>query len=118
MSGLHTLYRKFVTKYSNDNFEWVQYVRDHYKRLRSKAYFVDIDQFKMNSLHYRLEDFLSEHNVPIEVNWIVLYLNQLNSEADFIHLTALFLPDMEDLEAMREEFDTVDAHTKSVRRHS
>lgn len=116
--SLHTIYKQCYSKYSNDDYEWVHYVHDHYARLRAKAAFIEMNEYKMHELHYRLTDFLEEHNVPKEVDWIVLYINQLASEKDFKSLTWMYLPDMTDLELMRDEFDTVKAHTMSVRRRN
>ena len=114
MAGLHSLFSKYYTKFSNDNYEWVHFVRDHFKRLRLKAVFITINPYEMHALHYRLNDFLAEYNVPVEADWIVLMLNQMQSEKDFDHLTWMYLPDMNDLQELREEFDTVDAHIRSV----
>ena len=114
MAGLHSLFKKHFTKYSNDNYDWVHYVHDHFKRLRLTAVYVELDPFKMNLIHYRLNDFLTECNIPKEADWIVLYLNQLNSEKDFKNLLWMFLPDMQDLENLRQEFDNVYAHARGI----
>lgn len=114
MAGLHALFGKHFTKFSNDNYEWVHFVRDHYNRIRRKAVFITIDPYKMHEVHYRLTDFLMEYNIPSEADWIVLMLNQLSSEKDFINLKWMFLPDMQDIQDLREEFDTVDAHARSI----
>lgn len=114
MAGLHSLFAKHYTKFSNDNYEWVHFVKDHFNRLRQKAVFITMNPYKMHEVHYRLGDFLAEYNVPREVDWIVLMLNQLRSEKDFINLKWMFLPDMQDLQDLRETFDTVDAHARSV----
>ena len=114
MAGLHSLFSKYYTKFSNDNYDWVHFVRDHFKRLRLKAVFITINPYQMHEMHYRLNDFLREYNIPVEADWIVLMLNQMQSEKDFDHLTWMYLPDMTDLQELREEFDTVDAHIRSV----
>ena len=114
MAGLHNLFAKYYTKFSNDNYEWVHFVRDHYNRLRSKAVYIALNPYQMNVMYYRLNDFLEEYNVPCEADWIVLMLNQLQSEKDFKNLKWMFLPDMTDLQELRDEFDTVDAHARSI----
>ena len=114
MAGLHRLFASYYTKYSNDNYEWVHFVKDHLRRCRLNAVYVSIDPYQMHDMHYRLADFLREHNVPVEVDWLVLLLNQMDSEKDFNNLKWLFLPDMNDLQELREEFDTVDAHARSI----
>ena len=115
MSGLHSQYSIFYTRYSNADYKWVQYVHDHFRRLRSKAIFIELNPYKMHEMHYRLCDFLAEHNVPREADWIVLFLNQMGSDAEFKNMKWMFLPDMADIEDMRQMFDTVTAHVRSVR---
>ena len=114
MRGLHSLFSQHYSKYSNDNYEWVHYIHDHYRRLMSRAVLVDIDPYRMNTYNYRLQDFLERCNVPKEADWLVLYINQLGSDKDFDQLRWLYLPDMADVELMRQEFDTQDAHARSI----
>lgn len=115
MAGLHNLFQRYYTKFSNDNYEWVHFLHDHFKRIRLKATYIEINSYQMHEMHYRLNDFLAEYNIPQEADWIVLLINQLQSEKDFKNLTWIYLPDMTDIEELREEFDTVDAHARSIR---
>ena len=115
MAGLHNLFQRYYTKFSNDNYEWVHFLHDHFKRIRLKATYIEINPYQMHEMHYRLNDFLAEYNIPQEADWIVLLINQLQSEKDFKNLTWIYLPDMTDIEELREEFDTVDAHARSIR---
>ena len=114
MAGLHDRFASYFTKYSNDDYDWVHFVYDHFRRMRSKAIYISLNPYQMNVMHYRLNDFLAEYNIPAEVDWIVLWLNQLQSEKDFKNLKWIFLPDMTDVQDLREENDTVTAHARSI----
>lgn len=114
--ALQEIYMRYLDQYSNNNFEWVQYVHDHLNLIKQKAIPIEIDIFKSNELQYRLNDFLRENNYPISIGWIVVLINQLPSENNFVGLSNLYVPDMAHLSYLRETFNTVMSNQKSVRK--
>jgi len=115
MAGLHSLFKSYFSKFSNDDYDWVHYLSDYYPRLRKKSVMISLNPFRLNTYRYRLTDFLSEHNIPKEADWIVLLINQMGSEAEFVNRKWLLLPDMSDIELIRTEYDTVRAHAEQMR---
>ena len=112
--SMHTVYASLLSSYSNYDIEWVQFVRDHYYHIKRKATIVELNPFKHNSMRYRLADFLSENNVPKEMAWIVLMINQLESEAKFCDLNIMLLPDVTDIKELREIFDNQRSHKRRI----
>lgn len=112
--SLHTAYATLLSSYSNYDLEWVQFIRDHFYHIKQKSTVVELDPFRHNSMKYRLADFLADNNIPTEMAWIVLFINQLGSDADFHDVTFMILPDVTDIKHLREVFDTVQSHKKRV----
>ena len=115
---LHSAYASILSSYSNHDLEWVQFIKDHFYHIKSKSTLVELNPFRHNSLKYRLTDFLEENNIPVEMNWIVLFINQLGSDAEFCDLTTMLIPDVTDIKQLRDTFDTVQSHKKRVIRET
>lgn len=115
---LHSAYASILSSYSNHDIEWVQFIKDHFYHIKSRSTLVELNPFRHNSLKYRLADFLQENNIPIEMGWIVLYINQLGSDAEFCDLTYMFIPDVTDIQHLRNVFDTIQSHKKRVIRET
>ncbi|MBR1988610.1 MAG: hypothetical protein IKA36_06220 [Clostridia bacterium] len=112
--SLHTTYASLLSSYSNYDLAWVQFIRDHFYHIKKKSTVVELDPYRHNSMKYRLEDFLADNNIPTEMAWIVLYINQLGSNVDFRDITVMILPDVSDIKHLRDVFDTVQSHKKRV----
>ena len=112
--SLHSMYRSKLSSYSNYDLDWVQFIRDHYEHLKKKSVAVQLNPFRHDSLKYRLTDFLADNNIPREMGWIILMINQLGSENDFSDLNILLIPDTSDIIHLRDVFDTVQSHKKRI----
>lgn len=112
--SLHSAYASLLSSYSNYDLEWVQFVKDHFYHIKRKATLVELDPFKHNSLKYRMADFLAENNIPTEMAWIVLFINQLGSDNDFHDINVMLVPDVSDIKHLREVFNTIRSHKKRV----
>ena len=112
--SLHSAYASILSSYSNYDREWVQFIKDHYYHIKSKSTLVELNPYKHNTYHYRVTDFLKDNNIPVEMAWIVLFINQLGSDAEFIDLNLMIIPDVTDIKALRDTFDTIQSHKKRV----
>ena len=48
------------------------------------------------------------------MGWIVLLINQLGSDTEFVDLDFMLLPDVTDIKQLRSTFDTIQSHKKRV----
>ena len=112
--SLHTAYNTILSSYSNYDLEWVQFIKDHFYHIKRRSSVVELDPYKHNSMKYRLADFLADNNIPTEMGWIVLFINQLGSDVDFRDITVMILPDVSDIKRLRDVFDTIQSHKKRV----
>ena len=114
-ASLHSMYNSLLSSYSNPDLDWVQFIRDHYLHIKSKSTVVQLNPFRHHSLKYRLTDFLIDNNIPREMGWIVLMVNQMGSENEFCDMNVMMIPDTSDIAHLRDVFDTVQSHKKRVR---
>lgn len=112
--SLKEIYQSQITAYSNQDLEWVQYVRDHFAVLVKSAVKQTLEPYQHYAMTYRLEDWLGEQNIPKEMAWIVLYINQLSDASDFKELTEIMIPNLTLLEQLKQQFKTVQSQKKAV----
>lgn len=98
--------------YAATNRPWVQFVRDHRRAILAQARAVTITPETMNRYQYRLEDYLRTQSVDLNLLWLVMELNSLNSAADFNGLDSLWLPDAAQLRQLYAQ--AVSAKEKTV----
>lgn len=72
--------------------EWIQFVKDHRDQILENSNHIFIDFNDQNTYRYRLYSYLVDTNNDPELLWIVLWLNQLDTEMDFDRVTELYLP--------------------------
>lgn len=114
-SELRNMYEQQIDQYSSEEQGWVQFVRDHYRYLRNTAQQVSLDAFRQHTMRYRLEDFIEdEFKMMRSTAWIVLMVNQLNSNVDFRNLEFLYIPDMTAIDYLRNRYDTVVANQENL----
>lgn len=114
-ASLRASYASIASSYSSEDFEWVQFVRDHYYLIKKHSTKVELNPFQHHSYKYRLTDFCVENNIPRGMEWIVLLLNQLGSAKDFSNLVVMLIPDVEQIKELRETFDTLKSHFRKIR---
>lgn len=80
------------TPYYSQDVEWVLFVKDHRSEIlkNSAQYFITYND--QNTYKYRLYSYLVETNINVELLWIILWLNQLDTEMDFVNVDSLFIP--------------------------
>ena len=112
--SLKETYESQITTYSNHDIEWVQYVRDHFSVLVESATKYTLAPYQHYAMMYRLEDWMGEQNIPKEMSWIILYINQLSDAFDFKDLTEIMIPNFTVLEQLKQQFKTVQSQKKQV----
>jgi hypothetical protein len=114
-ASLRAMYASIASSYSSEDLGWVQFVRDHYYYIKRSCAKVELNPFRHNAFKYRLTDFCIDNNIPMGMEWIVLFVNQLGSEKDFANLSLMLLPDVEVIKKLRTTYDSIESHKKRVR---
>lgn len=95
---------ELIDEYSNHDPLWVQFVMDHRKAIISRSGEQAIDLITSNQYDRRLYEYLKKFNIPYGVLWIVLEINQMDTEMDFTNMNSILLPSMDHLQKLRMVF--------------
>lgn len=100
--------------YPNDN-EWVLFVKDHKEVILKESTTVEIDASIMNINRYSVEPFLREHNLPVSISWIVVWINQLDSAMNFNStIDTLVVPDHATIRRLKKSYIDVKTYRKKT----
>jgi hypothetical protein len=80
-------------KIAPDDKEWIQFMKDHREHILEKSSSILIDYNDQNTYRYRLFSYLVETSHTVDLLWIILWLNQLDTEMDFNNVRELYIPD-------------------------
>ena len=107
MALYHQL-RNQISKFSDSDPDWVQFVHDHYDWIRRRATEVRVDPEDAFHDRYRPETLLSGRlGVPSEIIWIVLLINGITSESDIRDLRKLLvITDLQPIETLYMSYTT------------
>lgn len=114
--GLLTIYLRnmCVTDIDNSDIEWVQYVTDHYRELQASAVTVEVLPTDMELYRFRLSDWLSDRGYAKRLAWIVMLLNNIKSDREFVGFQQLRIPDSSQISQLRAQFNTFIAAKKQL----
>jgi hypothetical protein len=78
--------------YDNSDKEYVLYLFDHYKEMlaNSEKRIITIDE--QAEYKYRLRMYLKFIQYPHQFTWYILWLNDLDTEFNFVNVSSLMLP--------------------------
>lgn len=103
---------------NNDNFwpndfMWVQFVKDHKEIIKENSTTIVLHPNDLRKFKYGIESYLTEYNYPKSIGWIVLWLNQLDSNFNFDEsLQTIMIPDINQLISLYSQYTTNKAYYK------
>ena len=92
MDTLIDKYNELQGNYALKSQGWFQFVQDHYNELKQSATLQTISPEIMYQYRYSLESYLRHINKNINIAWIVLILNGLDSNMDFVDVKSILIP--------------------------
>lgn len=92
------------TENDDDDPKWVLFVKDHRDELVANATRRQFSSDLMNTVRYDLRRYLRRIQYPEALDWVVLYINDIQTEADFNDLNELLLPSQNQISNLRNFF--------------
>ena len=86
--------------------KWIIFVKDHRDNLIDNSTTINIEPETMFEYQYRPEDYLASINYPIMYTWIILWLNQIESNMEFKRIPHLILPNASYIQKLSEQYRT------------
>lgn len=118
-STLRTIISKLQNS-SNDNYwpndsMWVQFIKDHRASILEKSNRVELHPNDVRKFQYGIESYLTAYSYPKSIAWIVLWLNQLDSNLHFdTNITSIYIPDVQQIISLRSQYNTNKAYYKKT----
>lgn len=60
--------------------------------LLAKATVIEVRDYSARIFRYRLRDFLYESKIPLDMTWVIVWLNNLETEHNFKNTPRLIIP--------------------------
>lgn len=93
-------------RYNASDPNWRQYVIDHRQLILNNSTDIPVDPNLMNTYTYRIRDFLTKINTDPAIDWIVLYINQLFTNENFVDVKKLFIPSVSFIDKLYMQYQT------------
>ncbi len=95
-----------VNPFDNLDPDWVQYVKDHRSVLMETSVIKSVPANAMFTYRYRMPTLLNKLGSDSSITWIVMWLNQLKTNADVVNLTELTLPTIDTVKSLYQSFQS------------
>lgn len=95
-----------LSKYGNEDYEWVLFVQDHKSYLLKNSTKLYISKIDMFDCKYRPEEFIVKQKLDVSSTWIVLWLNQIDYN-NFTDLSELWIPSSSTISKLRSQYEII-----------
>ena len=86
---------------------WRQYIKDHFKEIKEKSTTIAVDPNEARKYCYSVEAYLKNLGYPRSISWIVMMINQLESNLHFdSDIQSILVPDTDQLRQYRLQYST------------
>lgn len=106
---LITLSTKLTHKTSSEGLddtdpEWLLFIKDHRQQILEDSTIVYLDGNTIGRYEYKLRWFLEDNKINTDLIWIILELNNVKMETEFVNLDKLYIPDRSMLIMLRKQY--------------
>lgn len=103
--SLTTYLNRKITKIDDSDPGWRHFLKDFRDNLLKKCTVLEINSYSGRIFRYRLRDFLYESKIPLDITWIIVWLNNMESETNFKNMNSLLIPNYTEIERIRNLYD-------------
>lgn len=95
---------------SDTDSEWRLFIKDHRQLIikNSNMCFLDADDNEL--FRFRPKEFLEHNKIDPDILWIVLWINQIYNEIEFNNIKELFIPKIEYINSLYEQYRSFKAN--------
>lgn len=106
---LRTLSDKLNYKISSEGLddtdpEWILFIKDHRQQILEDSAIIYLTGSQMSRYEHKLRWFLQDNKISTDLIWIILELNNVKMETEFVNLDKLYIPDRSMLVTLRKKF--------------
>ena len=104
MSFSDTL-RRTITKINDVDPNWRHFLKDYHSKILSTCTTIELSDYHSRVYEFRLRDMLRENQIPVDLTWVIIWINNLESEYNFSNITKILLPNYQELLRIRNLYD-------------
>jgi hypothetical protein len=93
-----------IGSYSNNDMEWVRFVKDHRKKILESCTTLSITLEEAHRYRYSLTLLMEDKTIDKSLMWIILWINQLGSALEFYGVTDLLIPNTDVLANLKSQY--------------
>lgn len=105
MIKLTDILKTSITKINDPDPKWRNFVKDFRSTIFATAKILQITDYHERIFRYRLKDLLKEAQLPINIAWVIVWMNNIDSESNFKDMTSILIPDYQELTRIRNLYD-------------
>lgn len=90
---------------ASSDAQWRHFLKDFRTKLIETGTYVYITAYDERVFRYRLKDYLLKISVPPDLSWIIIWLNNLETELNFVGVEKLVIPNYQEVARIRKLFD-------------
>lgn len=83
---------------------WRRFVKDHRTLILETSVTVKVPAEKMHRYRYRMRELLVELGAKPYLEWIVMWINDLQDRSHVVYLTYLIIPSVDQLQALWSQY--------------
>jgi hypothetical protein len=83
---------------------WEQFIMDHKELIKENSVTHTIDSNKMHDVKFRLYQYMREQRYETSYIWIILFVNDIIDETNFVNLTSILIPKIEFIRDLYKQF--------------
>ena len=99
-------YREMLSEFSSaypTTLDFIRHMKDHKRILMNTATVYKLDSVKMYKYNHRMSRFLRHINYPTQLEWLVLWLNDITN-ATFKDPITLLVPSIKTVDKLHEHY--------------
>lgn len=104
--SLQDLITEKITKLNNNDSLWVTFIHDHAQVIADKADVIEITDADRDRYRHKLDHFIRDNGVNLNIKWILMMINELNVYDDFTLRNYLLKPDISQIMTLHRQYRT------------
>lgn len=103
--SLKTELSKFITDISDEDPEWRIFLEDFKVELSINSKVYAFTEYLKEVYRFRTDHFLREHNIPADMLWLVVWINNLKSQLSLDGQDYLIIPNYNYVKELRSKYN-------------
>lgn len=97
-------YRISKQGFDDTDKEWLLFLKDHKDQILLDSLVMIINDSKKTQYEYHLRWFLEDQGIRLDMLNVIMMLNNILQESDFVNIERLYIPNEQKLQELRTQY--------------